>query len=285
MDLRPGRKGLPYLPLIARDGARVDIYADGAQVTSWQPAGGEEQLFLSSNSEFEPGKAIRGGVPIIFPQFSGEGPLPKHGFARNQMWRLDDASVGPESAVAQFSLDDSDATRAIWPSRFQATCTVSIAGPELAVTLGVANTDAGPFAFTAALHTYVSVLDCRLVSVSGLKDLAYRDAALGDPAGTSPRLDRQSVLRFKSEVDRVYYGAGAVQLSDPRRNLDIWARGFPDVVVWNPGPELAAKLKDLPPEGHLGFVCVEAAVIGQPVLLEPGQSWQGTQFLRVERGT
>ncbi len=284
MDLRPGRNGLPYLPLTARDGAHVDIYADGAQVTSWIPAGGKEQLFLSPRSEFEPGRAIRGGVPIIFPQFSGEGPLPKHGFARNQMWRLDLAEVGAKGAFAEFSLEDSDTTRALWPSRFKATCRVELGGNQLAVTLGVTNIDAGPFSFTAALHTYLAVADCRTVSVSGLKDLAYRDAAQGDPPGTSPRLDRQTVLRFKSEVDRVYYGAGAVQVSETGRELDITARGFPDVVVWNPGPELAAKLKDLPPDGHLNFICVEAAVIGRPVLLASGQSWQGTQVMREERG-
>ncbi|MBL8095420.1 MAG: D-hexose-6-phosphate mutarotase [Anaerolineales bacterium] len=280
MDLRPGRNGLPCLTLMTRDGARADIYADGAHVTSWIPAGGSERLFLSEVSEFTPGRAIRGGVPLVFPQFSGEGALPKHGFARNQMWELDDVAVGADRAVARFSLEDNEATRAIWPSRFHATCTVVIGGDALSVTLGIRNTDVGPFTFAAALHTYLAVQDCRLVNVTGLTDLAYRDAALGDPPGTSPRLDTEPAVRFQAEVDRVYYGAGPVRVNEPGRTLAIAAEGLPDVVVWNPGPGLAAQLKDLPPNGHLSFICVEAAVIGRPVLLAPGQSWQGTQHLR-----
>jgi len=280
MDLRPGNNGMPCLNLTAPDGATAVIYADGAHVTSWRPAGGAEQLFLSPNSEFTPGRAIRGGVPLVFPQFSGEGPLPKHGFARNRMWQLEQAGVMGDQAGALFSLTDDAESRALWPSRFRATCQVVIGGDTLAVTLGVSNTDVGPFGFTAALHTYFAVTDCRQTEVHGLQDLAYRDAALGDAPGTSPRHDRAPAVRFKAEVDRVYYGAGPVELCEADRTVAISAAGFPDVVVWNPGATLAAQLKDLPLEGHLGFVCVEAAVIGRPVQLAPGASWQGTQRIR-----
>lgn len=281
MDLRPGRNGLPCLTLTARDGAQVEIYADGAHVTSWRPAAGTEQLFLSDKSEFAPGRAIRGGVPIVFPQFSGEGPLPKHGFARNQLWQLESAGAGDDQATACFSLDDNEATRAIWPSRFRATCTVTFGGRELAVTLSVTNVDVGPFRFTAALHTYLAVGDCAETTVTGLQELAYRDAALGDPPGQSPRMDKQPALRFPGEVDRVYYGAGKVKVHDGARTVDIWSTGFPDVVVWNPGPQIAAQLKDLAPDGHRRYICVEAAVIGRPVRLASGEAWRGTQHLRV----
>src|SRR5438270_10896601 len=72
----------------ANDGARVEVYTHGAHLTSWKPASGEERLFLSSRSSFTPDSAIRGGVPVIFPQFSAMGPLPKHGFARVSEWEL-----------------------------------------------------------------------------------------------------------------------------------------------------------------------------------------------------
>lgn len=45
-------------------------------------------LFISSKAIFQEGKAIRGGIPVIFPQF-GPGPLPQHGFARNMKWNLE----------------------------------------------------------------------------------------------------------------------------------------------------------------------------------------------------
>src|SRR5258705_11634652 len=88
---RAGVGGLPLVKLRAADGATADVYLHGAHVTSWRPTpGDEERLFLSARSEFRPGTAIRGGIPVIFPQFAAEGPLVRHGFARTSEWRLDD---------------------------------------------------------------------------------------------------------------------------------------------------------------------------------------------------
>ena len=70
---------------------RPTVYLHGAHVTSWKPARDhDERLFLSERSEFRAGTAIRGGIPVIFPQFAAEGPLPRHGFARTSEWTLDD---------------------------------------------------------------------------------------------------------------------------------------------------------------------------------------------------
>lgn len=43
------------------------IYLHGATVTSWKIMG-QEMLYLSPEASFEPGKAIRGGVPVVFRQ-------------------------------------------------------------------------------------------------------------------------------------------------------------------------------------------------------------------------
>ena len=75
--------------LTAPDGASATIALHGGHVLSWKPTGGAEQLYLSPRSEYVPGKAIRGGVPVCFPQFAERGPLPKHGFARTLPWELD----------------------------------------------------------------------------------------------------------------------------------------------------------------------------------------------------
>src|SRR5512143_1332013 len=114
--LIPGVNGLPKVILTGSGGSRAEVYLHGAHVTSWIPAGNDERLYLSGASEFRDGAAIRGGVPIVFPQFSSWGLLPKHGFARNQAWEL--ISVGDGSA--RFQLCESDATHAIWPRAFLA---------------------------------------------------------------------------------------------------------------------------------------------------------------------
>ncbi len=50
-------------------------------------------------------------------------------------------------------------------------------------------------------------------------------------------------------------------------------------MVWNPGAAKCATMADLEPEDYLRFVCVEAATVGAPVTLGPGERWQGSQTL------
>ena len=78
---------LPKVMLTHRSGARAEAYLHGAHVTSWRNAAGDELLFLSRESDFTAGRPIRGGIPVIFPQF-GSGALVQHGFARSSEWQL-----------------------------------------------------------------------------------------------------------------------------------------------------------------------------------------------------
>jgi glucose-6-phosphate 1-epimerase len=274
MSTQPDR--LPVFPsevqLKSPDGASARISPSGAHVLSWIPASGAEGLFLSPKAEFRPGAAIRGGVPVIFPQFSGMGPLPKHGFARTQLWEV--ARVEAESAV--FWLSENEMTRTLWPHRFLCEYIVRIGGNRLEMKLSVTNLDLTPFTFTAALHTYLCVDDVREVGVAGLSGLLYQDAANGDQE-VREASDR---VTFPGEVDRIYFETPAtLKLVDEKRMLSISSEGFTETVIWNPGAEKCAKLADMEPEGYLNFVCVEAAVAARPIELAPGAIWQGSQTL------
>lgn len=48
-------------------GESVSVHLYGATVTSWKLANGEEQLFVSSKAILDGSKAIRGGIPVVFP--------------------------------------------------------------------------------------------------------------------------------------------------------------------------------------------------------------------------
>ena len=48
-------------------GDRVEVLLCGATVISWKTANGREQLFLSDKAVLDGSKAVRGGVPIVFP--------------------------------------------------------------------------------------------------------------------------------------------------------------------------------------------------------------------------
>ena len=275
---RTGAGGLPLVPLRAADGAAAEVYLHGGHVTSWRPAPDEEErLFLSARSEFRAGAAIRGGIPVIFPQFSEEGPLPRHGFARTAEWRLRSVGRTDEGdAVATLTFTDSAETRAVWSAEFVATLTVRVGGPRLLTELEVQNTGAAPFSFTCALHTYLRVRDVAQVEVLGLQHHRYRDSV--DP--TRLRTDEEPLLRITGELDRVYVGAPrAVVVREPRRALRVEAREFPDIVLWNPGRKRAAALVDMEPEGERAMLCVEAAVVQSPIALATGGRWHGSQTL------
>lgn len=52
------------------------------------------------------------------------------------------------------------------------------------------------------------------------------------------------------------------------------------MVIWNPGPTGAQDMLDLADLEYRNMLCIEAAVIDQPITLEPGDSWCGAQILR-----
>ena len=270
--------------LRAADGAAAEVHLNGAHVTSWRPApGNEERLFLSTSSSFEEGAAIRGGIPVIFPQFAAEGPLPRHGFARSRRWTLVDDMCGSNGdASASFVLMDSPATRAIWPASFRAILTVRVGGLQLATTLAIENTGSASFHFAAALHTYLRVHDVRNAEIIGLRGCRYRESS----APGEYTVDHRDALRVEGAIDRVYVDAPPrLALREPQRELALETTNFPDVVVWNPGAEKAAELGDMEPGGERRMLCIEAAAVQTPVALEPGRHWSGTQTLIARKRT
>jgi glucose-6-phosphate 1-epimerase len=268
-----------FLQLAAPDGARASISLHGGQLLSWQPAGATEQLYLSPRSEQAPGKAIRGGVPVCFPQFAERGPLLKHGFARTLAWELVSQEQGRDDALAVLRLRDGDETRKTWPHAFELELSVRVAGRSLDIELACENRGETAFGFTAALHTYLRVADLDAVSLEGLTGLRYFDSVLQREA-----TERMALLlpgeKGVLDLDRIYFGAEReLLLSEDGRRLAIAQQGFEDVVVWNPGPKRCAKLADMPAEGWREMLCVEAACIGHPVELPAGESWVGRQSL------
>jgi glucose-6-phosphate 1-epimerase len=270
--------GLPGVVLESSDGARAEITLHGGQVVAWMPAGEREnRLFLSSRSAFASDKPIRGGIPVSFPQFADQGPLPGHGFARVSSWSLVRAERNDAgAATALFRLADSPASLQIWSHAFLCELGVTVSGRELQVSLMIANPDTTPLAFTGALHTYLRVADTAEVAVRGLQSARYRDKVLGQDklveAGAELRIDRP--------LDRIYQTVpDALELREPGRSMWVHAAGFTDTVVWNPGAAGNERLPDLEAEGWRRFVCVEAAVARAPEIVPPNARWQGSQRL------
>ena len=267
--------GHPAVALRAPDGARATVLLHGGHLVSWIPQGGEEQLYLSPTSQYGEGQAVRGGVPVIFPQFSTRGTLPRHGLLRTRGWQLDDTPSHGQHAQAVLRFVADDATRKIWPHEFEAEITVSIIGRQIDIEFAVTNTGDAPFDFTVALHSYLRTNDVLKAQLEGLQGVKYEDNTTGQWQQAWG-----DITQVVGEVDRLYHDApGSLTLRELGRKLLVTHADFTDVVVWNPGPEKCAQLGDMPDDDWQRMLCVEAARVVDPVTLPPGEEWAGMQTL------
>jgi glucose-6-phosphate 1-epimerase len=260
-------------------GDKVTATQFGGQVLSWT-VGGQEQFFLSDRAVMDGSAPIRGGVPVCFPQFNMRGNLPKHGFARTQMWALREAphTLAHGRVGMVLALRDNEYSRSIWPHAFDLRLRVTLAPGQLDLTLEVENLGADALEFAAALHSYFAVKDLANTELSGLQGAQQWDA-VRDVHGTAP----ECALTFEAEFDRVY-GARlrSMVLQDGQRRLQIeQCASFTETVVWNPHATLCAKLADMSPEGYQRMLCVEAAKLYEKQRLTSGEIWTGWQRLQV----
>ena len=248
---------------VSLDGIVGEVYLQGAQLTAWQPPGEHPVLFTSPNSAFASGRAIRGGIPIIFPWFgaSRHAPAaPQHGFARTAPWHLDKVETsGRESLTLTLSLGDSDVGSSFWPEPFRAIYTVVFAR-TLSLRLAVQNRAPHPITFEEALHTYFAISDIAGIAVSGLGGTTYIDKT--DAARRKPQAT--PLVTITAETDSVYLDTPrqcAIEDRGWRRRVVIEKDGAASSVVWNPWAEKAAAMADLGDPAWRGMVCVETGNI------------------------
>lgn len=250
--------------------ARVALH--GAQVMEWTPAGREPVLYLSPQSVYREGKAIRGGVPVCWPWFGPhpeDAALPAHGFARNRYWELAEQSEDESGVRMAFTLADREETRRLWPHAFRLTMEMHI-GAALNLALRMENTGDTAFTVTGALHTYLAVGDVRQVSVGGLDGSEYLDTT-----GTPAVRRQEGDVTFDREVDRNYAGSAEVSINDVSlaRVITVRGSGSRSTVVWNPWIDKTRTLTDMPDGDYLKFVCVETANAWRDrITLVPGET-------------
>ncbi|RYR62712.1 putative glucose-6-phosphate 1-epimerase isoform X2 [Arachis hypogaea] len=237
VEFSKGINGLQKVILRESRGSSAEVYLYGGHVTSWKNDHGEELLFLSSKAIFKPPKAIRGGIPICFPQFASHGTLDQHGFARNRFWAVDeDPPPFPTNtlnkAFVDLILKPSEEDMKIWPHSFEYRLRIALGpGGDLMLTSRIRNTnsDGKPFSFTFAYHTYFSVSDISEVRVEGLETLDYLDNLQNKERFT----EQGDALTFESEVDKIYLSTPtkiAIIDHEKKRTFVLRKDGLPDAV-------------------------------------------------------
>lgn len=276
--------GLVRAVISTRD-AEADLYLQGAHLTHWTRHGEQPILFVSPKSLFAPGKAIRGGVPIIFPWFGARSdgkPGPAHGFARSIEWTVEGTKLRDGGDVEiTLALAPNEATRAFFEPVFHVRFRV-VVGAELEMELETRNDGTEMFRFEEALHTYLAVADIHQTSISGLEGTEYIDKT----DGFKRKQQGDEPVRITKETDQVHLNTlGACVVHDPvwNRRIRVEKTGSDSTVVWNPWIEKTAGMSDMAAESWQGMVCVETAnAADNAVVLQAGGVNTLSARIRVE---
>ncbi|XP_053639288.1 uncharacterized protein [Cherax quadricarinatus] len=253
----------------------------GATVVSWR-VNNQEQLFVSKQAIFDGKRAIRGGIPIVFPQFGPWSTGPQHGFARICRWEL---KKPPErlptgDVEAMFQLLDNEFTRSMWNYPFSLTYRLILREKELHFNISVYNPGAETHSFTLLLHTYFKVPDVRRCQITGMRGCTYidktREGALYQ--------EHRDVVTINEWTDRIYQNTPLEHIITnvvSGRKMRMQKYNLVDTVVWNPWIEKAKEIPDFGEEEFPNLVCVEAGHVSAPVILPPGTVFEASQILQV----
>jgi glucose-6-phosphate 1-epimerase len=280
VTVEPGQGGLTRVTVETAIAAG-HVYLHGAHVTHYQPRGRGPVLFVSGKSHFAAGKAIRGGVPVIFPWFGAKADDPKapqHGFVRNVPWKLRGITAGPDGAVAvTFAFGPSAETRKVWPHEFELLYAITF-GAALEMSLQVRNAGTTPFRYEEALHTYLAVADVRKATIEGLGGREFIDKVDGFRRKTQP----PGPFTLDGETDRVYLNTPDTVVVNDRnatepaggvRMLSVEKQGSASTIVWNPWIAKAKAMADFGDDEWPRMLCVETANAAEnAVTLQPGKT-------------
>ena len=282
LAFRASASGLVYAN-ISTPHATATVYLHGAHVTAWQPVDCRPVLFTSRKTGLAPGKAIRGGVPVIFPWFGARRdgkPGPSHGFARLQSWTLAFAALAGEDLHLTFTLSPTELSRSLGYDDFRLAYRVVI-GRELSLQLTVVNDAPEPLVFEEALHTYYAVADVRETSILGLDGVTYLDKVQEFAAKM-----QHGALTFTGPTDRVYLDTTASCIlhdAAGERRITVAKTNSNTTVVWNPWDTGAAKLPDLDAAEWHDFVAVETVNAAKnAITLAPGATHTMQTHISVE---
>ncbi len=253
IELKKLANGFEYIE-ITNQLAYAKIALQGGHIFHFARHNEEPVLWLSDTSDFEIGKAIRGGVPICWPSFGMNNPdLPQHGFARVRMWKLINSNESDANTTQiTLILNDTKESLGMWNYKFELELKITISD-SLTMELTTTNLDEKPFKLTQALHTYFQISDISNISIQGLSGKPYLDAL------TNKICKQNGAITFEQEVDCVYQEVNnEILLVDKNRTITIQNEGSSSCVVWNPWIEKCSRMSGMRDDAYKEFVCIES---------------------------
>jgi len=271
--------------LFHQSGGSCEISRYGGHILSWCSESGREEIFLGSKAVVgEPGVAIRGGVPVCWPQFgpfmqAAGAPGLKHGFVRtSNCWTV--AEKTQDSVTLAFVPDAE--TKAKWPMDYEFTFTVALGSSSLRMIMEVTNKGKAPLEFTGCLHTYFGCDRSDTCAVEGLKGGKY-DKSIGDCFRGDAVEERDAVPFTDEKETQLMYGNATDTVfvtKAGKRKLRLTKSNMPDWIVWNTGGENGSGIKDLAELEYRKYICVEPGFASSPIRVAPGAAWVGSHEVK-----
>lgn len=246
------------------------VTLQGAHLLFWQPSTEQTPvIWLSKQSKFAKGVAIRGGIPVCWPWF-GPFSTPSHGFARLVEWTLESCKEDDNGVNLILSLTNNQQTKPYFDKPFNVSLSLHL-GKACEVTLSCS----GNFETTSALHTYFGIDNINHVVVKGLGN-TYQDRLEVENKPTTV-----GQMTFNQEVDRIYTNANnQITINDGVRTVEIITTNASDIVTWNPWIDKAKAMGDFGDDEYKSMICVEAGCITKPLKLSPTQ--QSTYSFKIK---
>jgi len=284
-------------------GASCTVHNFGATVISFKTSAGRECLFISRDAKKDGSKAIRGGIPLVFPQFGQpDESMPQHGFLRTNFWKVDEASLYDNEAEAgiAYSLDLKDVKNSrggMWDEKTEFNCKcvycIKICGSKMTTTLEIKNNGGKAFGFQTLQHTYLmvdgkSAQDPAQCYVNGLEDYSVSDKITDKeytwdniPVTIPDNVDRVYDPPTGKEVVDVVVGVGGGKTLKLSASGTLNGSSTPvSCVVWNPYKEKAAAMGDFGDDQYVDMICVEPGLL-TGATLETSQTATLTQVIEM----
>lgn len=254
--------------------SKIEYQIFGAQLRQVSPG----DIFYTSPLSVNKEQCLRGGQPIVFPQFADSGGLKKHGFARNITWDLLAEERAPLRHRIVLAKTISEGEVSGWPYDARIELDVKFFPGRVLQTFAVSNTGCKTFSWTGGLHPYFAVADISSASLKGLDGVIYQDRYRLAELLTGP-----FELRWGAEpCEKLFETNPDLELITGNQQIQLSSSGFDQWMIWNPGEEGAKAISDLPDEDWNKFVCIEPVRVDNPVTLNPGENFLGSFEIRFD---
>lgn len=273
-----------------KSGANCVLHKFGSHILSYQTGSGKPLIMLSKDAIMDGSTAIRGGIPLCFPQFGQpDKSYPQHGFLRKNKWRVVEGSKfdADDAAGISLELELKDVTEArgdgTWGNdtglNVKCIFTVKIDGNSMNNTLAMENLGTEAFDFQVLLHTYYLVamgkaLDNQLCNVTGFEGYLVDDKVSEETYTQSS----DPVTIPDSIIDRVYsppegkidlnltIAAGVNNLVELKAHGSVDGKKVPvSGVVWNPHKIKAEAMGDFGSDQYNDMICVEPGLLANVI--------------------